>query len=470
MVTWPHSGIINIFRDLVGGGDLSRHKPIKSQIRDWGSAVEDLVGRNLRFSFLSLTDLQSDTNLTNTTGQTYSVSENDLVRAGAYLYRVANSVATDHDVTNSNGVKFYVEFGEAGVLHSKAFGAKHDVIEVAGTGSITATSDVFSATGVTFTPSDVGKTICIKGAGAGGISLVTTISTFVSSTVITVADVASITVANADFYYGTDDTSSLQSALLAYAREQALELRLASGVALQSGIGLEVPATGCVITGPGFYRCRIKKKAGLSEIHPILRETEEGGTFSRVDGFRLRGVSLEGNGDPTEVSAGAAGLIRFYLCDDIEISECRIFKGRGYGIGIQGSDASPADGRQGTSGRIVIRDNEFDSNGLDSYTTSDADDDIDLKACDEFYCLNNKFNNSGDKALDSRSSFAVIEGNLCTNSNNVGISCQPNGSTASSTVPRSFHFVDKNTGEGATGSKNIFPSRDSLRGTRSFTP
>lgn len=43
MTNIPHGGVDQIYRDIVGGGDTSPHKPIKSQIRAWGNALEKLI-------------------------------------------------------------------------------------------------------------------------------------------------------------------------------------------------------------------------------------------------------------------------------------------------------------------------------------------------------------------------------------------------------------------------------------------
>jgi hypothetical protein len=96
----------------------------------------------------------------------------------------------------------------------KAFGAKGDTASVAVTASITAATNTLTATGAAFTAADVGKLINVPGAGAAGVTLGTTIATYVSATEVTLTDNASTTLASAavTIDYGTDDTVAMQAA------------------------------------------------------------------------------------------------------------------------------------------------------------------------------------------------------------------------------------------------------------------
>ncbi len=72
-----------------------------------------------------------------------------------------------------------------------------DVAITAGAHALSCTTDRFKA-------QDVGKAICIEGAGATGADLTTTIATFVDATHITVTAAAGTTVSDADMTYAAD--------------------------------------------------------------------------------------------------------------------------------------------------------------------------------------------------------------------------------------------------------------------------
>lgn len=94
------------------------------------------------------------------------------------------------------------------------FGAMGDVKSVSD-GAIdtgVSTTTLNSAT-AGFTTADVGKYVTVRGAGAAGAILKTTISAYVSATAVTIADAASTTVTGARTVYGTDDTTAVQAAV-----------------------------------------------------------------------------------------------------------------------------------------------------------------------------------------------------------------------------------------------------------------
>src|ERR1019366_1007352 len=68
-----------------------------------------------------------------------------------------------------------------------------------------------------YTAADVGKSIKVAGAGAGGIDLVTTISAFGSAGSITLAAAAGTGVSGAQVVWGTDDGPAIQAAFVALA-------------------------------------------------------------------------------------------------------------------------------------------------------------------------------------------------------------------------------------------------------------
>jgi hypothetical protein len=68
------------------------------------------------------------------------------------------------------------------------------------------------STSTPFTAADVGKNIVIAGAGASGANLVTTISTYTSSSVVILATACSVSVTGANVQYGTDDSQAIYNA------------------------------------------------------------------------------------------------------------------------------------------------------------------------------------------------------------------------------------------------------------------
>lgn len=79
-------------------------------------------------------------------------------------------------------------------------------------GAMTATSITLVCTDGAFLVTDIGKTICVDGAGTGGTILETTIAGWTSATQVTLAAPAVVTVAGATVSYGgrlTDDRRNL---------------------------------------------------------------------------------------------------------------------------------------------------------------------------------------------------------------------------------------------------------------------
>lgn len=79
-------------------------------------------------------------------------------------------------------------------------------------GAMTATSTTLVCTDANFLVTDIGKTICVDGAGTGGTILETTIAGWTSATQVTLANAAVVTVAGATVSYGgrlADDRRNL---------------------------------------------------------------------------------------------------------------------------------------------------------------------------------------------------------------------------------------------------------------------
>ena len=94
------------------------------------------------------------------------------------------------------------------LIRPEDYGAKGDGVVNASGGAITTGTNVFTQSGYTFVSGDVGKYIAIDGAGAGGATLATTISS-VSGGSAHLAVNASTSVTSAANEWGTDDDAAL---------------------------------------------------------------------------------------------------------------------------------------------------------------------------------------------------------------------------------------------------------------------
>lgn len=99
------------------------------------------------------------------------------------------------------------------IFNIKDYGAKGDGHYSGLTASISASSSTLTVSDITFSSADVGKVIEIPTAGSAGSLLVTTIAAYVSTHVVTLTASASTAASSQRIYYGTDDTSAIQSTI-----------------------------------------------------------------------------------------------------------------------------------------------------------------------------------------------------------------------------------------------------------------
>lgn len=146
---------------------------------------------------------------------------------------IAEQAAVALDTANGRGIyivpaadvtKVYKRI-YSGDIDVDWFGAVGDTTSVVATLTITSTQFALTATGATFTAADVGKTICVYGAGTAGGILFTTIAAFGSATSITLADAAVTSLvaavntelgsgtALATLRYWTDNRAIIQNAI-----------------------------------------------------------------------------------------------------------------------------------------------------------------------------------------------------------------------------------------------------------------
>lgn len=103
---------------------------------------------------------------------------------------------------------------KANVYNVKTYGALGDGIDLLD-GAITATDATFTSITSAFVAGDVGKVIAVEGAGTAGAYHITTIASFTGAGEVELTDVAVTTVSASNFYYGTDDTDDIQTAIQA---------------------------------------------------------------------------------------------------------------------------------------------------------------------------------------------------------------------------------------------------------------
>lgn len=112
------------------------------------------------------------------------------------------------------------------IFNVKSYGALGNA-KVVNDGAISSTVSTTTLTCSTSTPfvsGDVGKSISIKGASSSSVTtLIATISTFISSSQVTISTPAITTVTGAVVIFGTNDTTAIQSAI------NAAEAYLAAG-------------------------------------------------------------------------------------------------------------------------------------------------------------------------------------------------------------------------------------------------
>lgn len=123
-----------------------------------------------------------------------------------------------------------------GYVNPKTFGALMDGIPLTNA-NITSGAASLTSTSAVFTVSDVGKWVLVWGAGPGGgtNSLMANISSFVSSTNVTLSINAGTTVSGGNAVYGTDDAIPVQNALN-YCVSNGMVLDFPSGICVIKGV------------------------------------------------------------------------------------------------------------------------------------------------------------------------------------------------------------------------------------------
>lgn len=119
--------------------------------------------------------------------------------------------------------------GPENAANVRTYGARGDARTATDFAWQSGTSTVTSASGAAFTSADVGKAICVRGAGAAGVIKSTTITAVASATSCTVNTTANTTVSGATGWIGTDNTSAFNAAAVAAYASQHRTVRIPAG-------------------------------------------------------------------------------------------------------------------------------------------------------------------------------------------------------------------------------------------------
>ncbi len=152
-----------------------------------------------------------------------------------------------------------VPSSQPAVIYASAFGVKanalsfKDAVMTAGSATLVSGGNTY-----VFQQSDVGKSVTVAGAGAGGAVLNSTI-TGVANGIATLAAAAGTTVAGQVATFGTDDTASYQAAVNA-----AAQIAILAGRCL-----IQMPAGISIVSGSITWQSRVSMRGVLN--HSVVK-------------------------------------------------------------------------------------------------------------------------------------------------------------------------------------------------------
>lgn len=241
----------------------------------------------------------------------------------------------------------------------------------------------------------------------------------------------------------TDDTSALQAALDgAHALGRGI-LFIPAGTYSISDVGLQCPNNMRLI-GEGRGVTILRKKLGLTELNPILREKVVAGVFQPLNDLTIEAIEFYGNGDAATPSAKGAGLLRAYAGANWRIVGCSFHDGKGYGVGLEGAPSQAIVSKRGPALDFTFDDCHFYSNGKQAYLLgADTDDGIDFKTSDRLSMRGCRAWDNGDKGFDIRSRMSSFVACYSWDNAGAGFSTQIEAVAAGSlsTLPASASYV-----------------------------
>jgi hypothetical protein len=173
-------------------------------------------------------------------------------------------------------------------VQSVAYGAKGNTNRVTDGAITTGTATLTSAT-ASFTSADAGKIITVAGAGSGTQNLQSTIQAYVSSTSVTLANNANVTVTGATTTYGTSDTAAIQAALNAAQAAGGGIVVLPPGNYRGNNANYDIlyVGYGVILQGGGVYNTTL-------QIPICIGTTTQGSAAPLVKGAYLRDFMMDG--------------------------------------------------------------------------------------------------------------------------------------------------------------------------------
>lgn len=210
-VSWPVPNAKFIWLDLpasVGANIPETGLPLPIGLGGTGASTALGARTNLGIPTGSVVTIAGLLTL-DTTVNSSAVVAADLVGGTFELLTLANLPAAEQtaaalDTANSRGIYVVSTFDStkvwkriyAGAVAITWFGAVPNAVFANVALAINSGSAALTATGASFTSADVGKNICVPGAGAAGVLLYTTIAGFTGTTQVTLGTTASIKLAD----------------------------------------------------------------------------------------------------------------------------------------------------------------------------------------------------------------------------------------------------------------------------------
>ena len=203
----------------------------------------------------------------------------------------------------------------------KQFGARADFLAVDGVVSIVTGTAALQVVGAEFGSGDVGKLICVPGAGAGGADLSTTIAAVANSENVTLGVNASTTLTSAatSIYYATDDRASIQSAI--------------NSAEAQGGGVVVFPAFRCGVSGTvvcdeSFVRLegQGQYRGGVIGFHAVGHIVHFDGTSSVLIGNEFTGLYVD-----SVVTKTSGAALCFEAATRFQVTNYRLAGQDGFG-------------------------------------------------------------------------------------------------------------------------------------------
>jgi len=156
--------------------------------------------------------------------------------------------------------------------------------------SMTSGSNVLTSASGPFVAEDVGKAMCLSGAGAAGADFYTSITGYISPTQVTTYGNASTTVSNTVLSWGTDDTAAINAGL-ADVRSNLYPYLLVPFKRVYTVGQIDM------VTNPGWLKgmaagpCTRGGNPAMTTMHPTLLITNNVTPFIKIKGTTGSGLS-----------------------------------------------------------------------------------------------------------------------------------------------------------------------------------